>query len=162
MKLPFSVNSGSPTGVILGRLVRPLKFAYLSPAFAICHALAMSSSPKIVPTIISTVAVNMVVMFGDLYSSPLSHHAVHGNRCPVWRESTISPRVPEPSVFGFLFLGKPLPLHEKLVVDGINSGRLSLGQFYNTRRCIHRLILSGSVCFRDDRPAVPLIRPNEY
>ncbi len=99
---------------------------------SVSSVLTASARPKIFSYVVKSVVVPMIVLPRLWQASTPCHERVHINDFlppPILINGHVPARVPQITVSGFEFGGKPIPLGEEFKVTSINSGRFPLSQF---------------------------------
>lgn len=111
-----------------------------SSLFLVPQVLNHCTRAQILALIIQSIPVFVVVISGFLEASTSGNFTVHqdvfpSSTCPASVISVLSPK------------SVPLPLHEPVVVNGVNGGEFALRQWDEASICFHRLIRAGRFVF---------------
>lgn len=111
---------------------------------------------EVVPRVVKSIPVPVVALLAVVWIYPFANFHMHidGSGFPLsfLGEIYSSEGIPAKPVQPRLFMSMPLPLHQPVIINSINSGKFSLSQWNSASTFFHSSSIGGSVLF-DDEPA---------
>ena len=148
--MPISVDVRIPLSS-LGVPADALKPAgATTPLSGVGYILSLGCRSNVGPSVVGSIVVLMVVSMFCFESSPASYFIMHGDLpyLPYRLEANLNTPVGVPCFYGLgvPLLGVPLPLHQPVVVNGVNRGEFTLSERNKAGSVVHVSSLAGRFC----------------